>query len=704
MKNKKILIFYSSIWNWHISAANAIKDEILKQNKSVEIVLKNIRDFMNPVLKKIDEKLYWFIVKNMSESFDTLFLALQEKWNKVINLEDLPKDYPLDKVLSYIEEINPDTILSTHYWAAQVLAIFREKWLLLDKNIWWLHTDYFVGYFPRISNRIDKTFLAHPRLKDYWLDYGVYPDKVDVTWMPISFNIDFQKIDKTEVFKEFWLDTKKKTILLVWGKEWAIDYEKILNSITDNVKTSIQVVAVCGTNKDAKNKLENIKNVLPDYIDLKVFWLVKHEILLQVMNFVDVLITKPWWLTISEAVMFSVPMILVGNLGWHEKENAVFFSKEWLAKLCQDYEKVGYMVKKILLDERLRQTIIENQEKLRKEIKTSLIAKFALKAISPSKLLPADFWKLNWTKVKFVKEKLDLLDDLAPSELEIILSYSTSKTPQKIVWENPFWHLAIRIGSVVYSTNHHANPHIDDTFLQHMSLGNYLYWVKPVSPTMEHVSNFWLAYGRDSIWLRIHWIEKKSIWKMLEEIQKIEKEFKSGKLWNKYDFNCADVVLRILNAAGYNIKVITDILNAPTMPVDVFEQSYKFFSKQYNFSMVLYSKIVGAKSTYKFSQLPVSLYKISQIVDVLTKREIDKKIIFPVNFQLASFWDGRLVLEKLYNLWNKKEIPVLEEDFLKSLYNDIKSKLKNKLVDEKLESTYKKGLKYLEKRLGYFRD
>jgi len=75
MKNKKILIFYSSIWNWHISAANAIKDEILKQNKSVEIVLKNIRDFMNPVLKKIDEKLYWFIVLRFRYYFIYLFYS-----------------------------------------------------------------------------------------------------------------------------------------------------------------------------------------------------------------------------------------------------------------------------------------------------------------------------------------------------------------------------------------------------------------------------------------------------------------------------------------------------------------------------------------------------------------------------------------------------------------------------------------------------
>ena len=45
-----------------------------------------------------------------------------------------------------------------------MLGTLRERGLLAQVSIGWLHTDFFEGYFPRISKRIDRTFLAHPDL------------------------------------------------------------------------------------------------------------------------------------------------------------------------------------------------------------------------------------------------------------------------------------------------------------------------------------------------------------------------------------------------------------------------------------------------------------------------------------------------------------------------------------------------------------
>jgi UDP-N-acetylglucosamine:LPS N-acetylglucosamine transferase len=55
---KKIIIFYSSIGYGHISTALTIKEKIIKKNPDSIIILKDIRDFMNPLWRKIDEKLY----------------------------------------------------------------------------------------------------------------------------------------------------------------------------------------------------------------------------------------------------------------------------------------------------------------------------------------------------------------------------------------------------------------------------------------------------------------------------------------------------------------------------------------------------------------------------------------------------------------------------------------------------------------------
>ncbi len=686
MKSKKVLIFYSSIWNWHLSAAKAIKEKILQYNPYTTVILKDIRDFMNPFVKKIDEKLYWFVVKNFPKSFDNFFKIFNENGKKAINLENLPKEYPIKEIKEYINTINPDTILSTHYWSAQVLAILREKWLLLDKNIWWLHTDYFIGYFPRISARLDKTFLAHPALKKEWLKYWIYPDKVEVTGMPIYIDEEIKKLDKKHFLKSLWLNEKYYNILILWGKEGAIDYIKIINSIINNFKKDekkLQIIAVCGKNKKMEEYLKNYKDISAN-ISLKVFWLLDHKTTLKLMKSSDILITKPGGLTISEAIMFNKPIILVWSTTWHEKENATFSSKEGLAKLCQNYQNIGSTLKNILYNENYKINIIKKQENLKKEIKPDLIVDFTFNSTPPLYKLPKNFWKENWSKVKYIEEKLELLNKLAPSDIEIILSYSTSKTPQKIVWENPFWHISIKINSVVYSINHLAKPGIDKYLLHPMSLWDYLYGVKSKSPNMNFVSHFWVAYWRDSIWLRVKGIPKKNLSKMIKEIENIENEFKNWKLWNKYNFNCADIVLRILQAWGFNIKIITDILYAPTMPVDVFEKSYDFFSKNYKIYTVLYSQVVWAKSEYNFSQFPISLYKISNIIELLKKDTIERKFLIPINFHLGSFWDWKLILEKLSNSWEIVELSIFNTTILKILFNEIKIKTKKILLNNKL--------------------
>ncbi len=162
-----------------------IEQEIGRLAPDARVVLQDIREFMHPLWRWVDERLYWFIAGNLPESFDALFHALQARGNRVPSLAWLSNDYPEDKVRSFLEAQAPDTVLATHYGSAQVLGTLRERGLLAQVNIGWLHTDFFEGYFPRISKRIDRTFLAHPDLESRWLAAGVPPDKVTTSGMPV---------------------------------------------------------------------------------------------------------------------------------------------------------------------------------------------------------------------------------------------------------------------------------------------------------------------------------------------------------------------------------------------------------------------------------------------------------------------------------------------------------------------------------------
>ena len=53
----KVVIFYSSIGYGHISAAQSIQDEIRRQSPATRVLMQDIRTFMHPVWRRVDERL-----------------------------------------------------------------------------------------------------------------------------------------------------------------------------------------------------------------------------------------------------------------------------------------------------------------------------------------------------------------------------------------------------------------------------------------------------------------------------------------------------------------------------------------------------------------------------------------------------------------------------------------------------------------------
>ena len=107
----KILIFYSSIGNGHISAARSIEKEILKKDPFAIILQKDIREFMDPMTRILDEKLYWFVAKNLPFLFDNIFQSMHKQRKCIGSLNYLPSDYSEKRVsIRYPRRISCRTI------------------------------------------------------------------------------------------------------------------------------------------------------------------------------------------------------------------------------------------------------------------------------------------------------------------------------------------------------------------------------------------------------------------------------------------------------------------------------------------------------------------------------------------------------------------------------------------------------------------
>ena len=616
-----IIIFYSSIGRGHISAAQGVRKEILRQAPDAKITLKDIREFMTPAWRKLDEKLYWFIANNLPGCFENIFRSMQARGNRIPSLRMLPIDYPEDKVHAYINDAKPDTIIATHYGSAQVLGNLRERGLLADVRIGWLHTDYFEGYFPRISMRVDKTFLAHRELEEKWLAAGVPADRVVTSGMPI-FSDNSDSSSRAQILKRYGMAPSRPTVLITGGKEGAVDYIAAVKSLSKDFKGPLQIIAACGLNSRQRAGLNTLRRNLPGRIMVKILGLVPRDEILSLMRCCEVLLTKAGGMTPTEAFATGIPTILLDVVSGHERENARMFRRMGLAKVVGNAQQAGIAAATLLATPDRADKLLKAQAKFRGNANISAISGFALDANFTPSVTEAEFGLENGKPVKNAKEAIAILNSEAPSELELLLSYSTATSPQRIVLENPFGHIAIRIGVTVYSTNHIAVPEVDPNLLQRLDLDQYLYGVRRPSRSQIHVSTYGMAYGRATIGLRISGVSAGRLNSMKKEATKIDSKFSRGSLrWSRGNFNCADAVALILQAGGYPSVPLLDKVGLPTMPLDVFEQVRKTFesSPGLKTEFVAYRQLPGSRAKYRFARFPLSigqpLRSIARIMD-----------------------------------------------------------------------------------------
>ncbi|MFZ2490551.1 MAG: glycosyltransferase [Thermoanaerobaculia bacterium] len=649
-QSPKIVIFYSSIGYGHISAAQAIQDEIGRQYPAAHVLLQDIRAFMHPLWRRIDERLYWFVANSLPECFEYLFRSTQARGNCVPSLALLPSDYPEEKVLAYLAAQAPDAVIATHYGAAQVLGTLRQRELLPNMRIGWLHTDFFEGYLPRISMCIDRTFLAHEELESLWLAAGVPPDRVVASGMPV-------RIPATEpegrqiALARLGLAPGTPTLLLTAGKEGAADYTAVVEGIARHCQGRVQIIAACGTNTRQQASLADLQEHLPPRVALKVLGLLPQHEMASYMRAADLLITKAGGITPSEAFAMGTPTLLLDIVSGHERENAALFVRLGLAELVAHPDQAGKLAADILSDPRRREGMLCAQHEFREGANIALIAQFALDDSFTPACPPPDFGVENGTPALDIDEALARLDAEAPAEVELLLSYATSQSLQRIVLENPFGHLAIRVNDTVYSANYLADRSIDPNLLQHMSLAEYLYGVQRPACSQVHTNTYGMAYGRDTLAIRVAGIQEGCTTAMVAEAHRIEDGFRDGTLrWDRSDFNCAHVVARMLQVGGYGDHSLFDRLALPAMPLDLFERARALFEEDASLKVDLgaYRQVPGSRASYRFSRFPLSLGQpLRSAAQVLSDTPRDPLEAAVTRQVTAYLGDRRLYVEDL---------------------------------------------------------
>ena len=296
----KIIIFYASYGNGHLSAANSIESVINEKYPNIETKVIDCMKYINKPIEKVTTSAYRYMAKK--GSWGKIYNASQKGFMAHVSQRaNIIMSHRMFKLLN-IEK--PDIIISAHPFSSQMCAHLKKKGkinipLATIMTDFAPHDQWLVGH--EFTNFF---FVAHDKMKQYLINKGIDKNKVYDIGIPINpkYTLTYNKED---VLKEFNLKNNKKTVLFFgeWNSGNAqirtLEIFKAIATFSDNY----QVVAISSRNEELQNGFKkiitdnNLKNVtIIDYT----------KKIAELMSIADLVVAKPGGLTTSESMAMNL--------------------------------------------------------------------------------------------------------------------------------------------------------------------------------------------------------------------------------------------------------------------------------------------------------------------------------------------------------------------------------------------------------------
>lgn len=342
MAKKKILLLSVSAGAGHMRAAEAIRTYADRLEYDAVATHVDVMNFVTAGFRKIYTDFYIKLVNKAPTLWGYLYQitneaetdgALQKFRRGLERLNTRP-------LLKEIAAFSPDAIICTHFMPAELLSRMIRK-NTLSCPVWVQVTDFDL-HRMWVHERMTGYFAANDEVAFRMRAQGIAATAISVTGIPIM-PAFAQPLDRAECAREFGLDPRRTTILLMGGGAGLGS----LNTIAERllaVEANFQLIVLAGKNAPALSALQSLANQHPGRLLPQGFT----NQVERLMACADFVITKPGGLTTSECLAMGLPMIVNAPIPGQEERNADFLLEQGVALKAFDSVTLEYRVRYLL--------------------------------------------------------------------------------------------------------------------------------------------------------------------------------------------------------------------------------------------------------------------------------------------------------------------------------------------------------------------
>lgn len=329
---KKILILTANFGAGHKAVSKAIEQHLIEQNCPYDITITDFVDVSIPEMNKPMVKCYEYQTKHFPLVYNTYYYTkkyIKSKYDKsyYIYLEN-------DNLENYIQDKNPDLIISTFPHASACVNKFKERGSFTKKLITVI-TDV-VASNEWIHENTDLYFVPTQCIKNKLISKKILEENIVVTGVPVD-NRFIKNSSPT-------FNNKIKMLFIGGGRglfDMSDSFFYWLDSFISKNPNMIEASIVTGTNKKLYNKFSNTKPLK----NITVYGFVSD--MPSKLKEHNLLITKAGGATLFESINSGVPVIVKKPDIGQEIANAKFIAREEIGFVYSKERDLKKIIKNI---------------------------------------------------------------------------------------------------------------------------------------------------------------------------------------------------------------------------------------------------------------------------------------------------------------------------------------------------------------------
>jgi processive 1,2-diacylglycerol beta-glucosyltransferase len=330
---KKILILTTSTGEGHNQAAKSISSTFEKSGYEVitHDFLKNNSKLLTKLFIKGYEisasffpKTYGFAYKLTDTSFTNKLLSLVFSFTKI-------------KMNTLIKKTKPSIILVTHPFAVNIMGSLKRKGINIPVIV--IVTD-FKAHATYIDKNIDAYITASENTKLDLSNRGIDSNRIFSYGIPIKDEFFENKLDIKDSKNDDYFN-----ILLMSGSMGLKNISYVLRELM-NSSNKLRITVVCGKNEKLKESL--LKEYTNTTKNKKLHIIGFSRDIDSLMEYSDLIISKPGGLTVSEAISKKLPLLIPFAIPGQETQNVEFLTSNGYALYIDNLLEINLIIDNLI--------------------------------------------------------------------------------------------------------------------------------------------------------------------------------------------------------------------------------------------------------------------------------------------------------------------------------------------------------------------